>query len=887
MRNPVIQIFFAVLLIFSASTQAQTFLPYKELFPPASQPMLPSIPGCVTDTADFNEDGQMDVAGTAEFFFQYRHYLYVINGNCSTVLEQDMDSIPIPGNSPAYSIKVCDQNNDGHKDVLVVGDSSIYFYAGDGTGNLVLAQTSTAQNITCNPSIVHFALGDFNKDGINDLFLNYQPTFIGVTPQSRLFWGSNSGVFTDSQQSINGAIGPVAAYDLTNDGYPEVIRNNGIVLLNNTGVLDPNATSAVVLPTSVQEPDWMVSRQSDGDSFIEYYASKDSLFFYGDLDPNSPAAAFSINLHANISTFVIGDFDGDLFNDDVAICTFSNVLFYVGNNNTLTYLKTIITGNVFNKMMVVDVNKDGLHELYFPSQAIWWDNHGKFPVSNQLSIPVNGTIKSICTADFDQDGKEDVAYATNVVGNSFGVLYGADCGFGSLIEYPGRIQYFEMNTGRFNNDSLTDIVISSSLYDTLYFYFNLGNRLFNGPIAFSSGHGRGNVQPAVGDFNEDGYDDIFALSTSPVVYNIILNDGTGNGNFSSPPATQSAASISVYGADPEVADFDNDAHLDVVITHDNALGLRMTLLYGTGNGTIGSKVAQSAGNASVYALPLNLNGDAYPDLLSTEGLGTNTFLLTRDTTTGQYFISPFATTIPATGTSLSKLDLNSDEFDDFMINSMNGTGYKSGLYVQLPDYSVTFRQLLNGSNGKGVGIDINQDGNEDIVQYNQSDLYPYFNQTPANPVIQRSNDTLTFSLASNTLQVGVIQWYLDHVAIPGANQVQLPFNSTGLYHVTVTMTNGSISTARYSVGSLTSVNETHSQITGIYPNPADDFIRIHLTGKAGDYYSIYKMDGRFIQRIEAEETEIFLNVNLWENGLYCIRKDGGFIEKAKRFCVLH
>jgi len=876
-----------VLCLLSTVLYSQTFLPYKQLYPPVFQPILPSTPGWVTDSADFNEDGLMDVVGAGDFFFQFNHYIYISKGNCASVFEQEMDSIIIPGNAPAYSLKVCDQNNDGHWDVIVAGDSSIYFYAGDGTGNLALNQVSIAQNITCNPGMVHFALADFNNDGVEDLFLQYQPQFTQVNPQSRLFFGTASGLFNDSQQSPPSTFGPIYACDLNSDGYPEIIQHTGTVIINNAGVLNSNPSTGIVFPPAIQNMDWMVSRQSDADPSFEFYAARDSFFYYGDLNLNTAPSPTTINVNALISTFVVGDFDGDSFNDDVAICTYSNVIYYMGNNNTLTYLKTIQTGSVYSRMMVLDVNKDGLDELFFPSQYIWWDNHGKFPVSNQSSIPVNGNIRSITAGDFDQDGHEDIAYATDAIGNSLCVLYGANCGFGSIIEYPGRIQYFQMKTGRFNNDSLTDIVISSSLHDTLYFYFNFGNRQFNGPVPFSSGHTAANVQPAVGDFNEDGFDDVFALSTSPVVYNIILNDGTGNGTFSTPPAPQSAASISVFGADPETADFDQDGHIDVIITHDNALGLRMTILYGTGTGTISNKVSQSAGTASVYALPLNLNGDAYPDLISAEGvLGSKSFVLTRDTSAGVYLISPFAATLTNTGSTLSRLDLNADEFDDFMINTMNNTGFQSGVYSQLPDYSVSFRQMLSGSVGKGVGVDFNQDQIGDIVQYNQTNLVPYINQTPAIPFILRTNDTLSVATPSGSLQIGNIQWYLDHVAIPGANQTQLPFNSTGLYHVAITYTFGAISTAFYSVGSLTGLTETIPDIASIYPNPAGSSIRIKRTGRGNALYAIYAVDGRFVQRFEMNESELTIRIDEWPNGVYLL-KDERNAMRAMRFCVIH
>jgi hypothetical protein len=875
------------ILMLATPLFGQTFLPYKQLYPPAFQPMLPTAQGWVTDSADFNEDGLVDLIGAGDFFFQFNHYLYISKGNCASVFEQDIDSIIIPGDAPAYSIKVCDQNNDSHWDVIVAGDSTIYFYAGDGTGNLTLSQISIAQNITCDPDMVHFALADFNNDGVNDLYLQYQSVFTGVSPQSRLFYGSATGVFTDSQQSPPATNGPVYAEDLNSDGYPEIIQFTGNVVINNAGALSSNTSTGMMFPPAIQDMDWTVSRKSDGDPATEFYSFRDSIFYYGDLNVNTPPTPTSINVHALISTFLVGDFDGDSFDDDVAICTFSNVLFYVGNNNTLTYLKTIQTGNVYSRMMVLDVNKDGLDELFFPSNYTWWDNHGKFPVSNQSTIPVNGDIRSIQHGDFDQDGRQDIAYATNVVGNSLGILYGADCGFGSIIEYAGRIQYFQMKTGRFNNDSLTDIVISSTLYDTLYFYFNLGNRQFNGPVPFSSGHTAANVQPAIGDFNEDGYDDIFALSTSPVVYNIIVNDGTGNGTFSAPPTPLSAASISVYGADPELADFNQDGHLDVVITHDNALGLRMTILYGNGNGTISNLVSQSAGFASVYALPLNLNGDTYPDLISAEGLlGSKSFLLTRDTTNGVYLVSPFATTLTNTGSTLSGLDMNTDEFDDFMINTMNNTGFQSGVYAQLPDYSVSFRQMLPGSVGKGVGIDFNQDQIDDIVQYNQTNLVPYINQTPVNPIILRLGDTLQIDNPSAPLQIGNVQWYRNHVSISGANQNQLPFNSTGLYHVAVTYTTGAISTAFFFVSSLTGTSESTSDFMGIYPNPARNSFQLDCSELVAKHktihMSIIDMTGRTVLARTDITPLIQVDIATFASGLYSIRLYGPGFSTSKK-----
>lgn len=120
---------------------------------------------------------------------------------------------------------------------------------------------------------------------------------------------------------------------------------------------------------------------------------------------------------------------------------------------------------------------------------------------------------------------------------------------------------------------------------------------------------------ATGDFDEDGDTDIAITSTNTILQ-LLTNDGSGV--FTATEAiTVGTAPIHI-----RVADFDQDAHLDLVSVNDETHNL--TLVYGAGDGTFDrTETIQMDGDIDFYDIAIaHLDNNNFPDIAIGEQ-GTN------------------------------------------------------------------------------------------------------------------------------------------------------------------------------------------------------------------------------------------------------------------------
>ena len=78
-----------------------------------------------------------------------------------------------------------------------------------------------------------------------------------------------------------------------------------------------------------------------------------------------------------------------------------------------------------------------------------------------------------------------------------------------------------------------------------------------------------------------------------------------------------------------------------------------------------------------------------------------------------------------------------------------------------------------------------------------------------------------------------------------------------------------------------SVDETTKESVAIYPNPADNFVRINCENN--DNVMIFNAIGQKIAEIETGNNELNINTTDYENGVYFVKIG----DKTQRFVVTH
>jgi len=470
------------------------------------------------------------------------------------------------------------------------------------------------------------------------------------------------------------------------------------------------------------------------------------------------------------SSAAVGDVNGDGFPDIVAAdyppsgspndSTHSSiaVLLNDGAGNFTTGSTFTFTGTYPTPMVLADFEGAGRNDLVVasvtPNALYLFPNQGDGTFGQPITIAALGSDYSFTVADFNGDGKPDIAYSglnssgkgnTHLLLNQGGGVF-SDVVPSALATVGGLIV-----SGDFNNDGRPDLAIQVSHQQvsvSLETYLNMGNNAFTHSSSIPLGV-PGLYAPytfAVGDFDHDGFLDITAENGGGVPGNLLMLWGKGTGDFTS-QTILGPSSVHVLSGDingdgiPDIVVPDQALAATVVLGQTSRTYAQPISIYpelaqsmwvgdvnGDGSpdlffsGNINAQIAGSVflndgkGNMTLAGRPsglasvmADLSGGGKTDLAYFNGQGSLT--IWPGSGDPNFSAQPVTISVPADIGSLSTfqaVDLDGDGLPDIV--GPNGIGWNKGNY----QFDFEFMNM----NGVFAVADVNDDGRPDLITAN-------------------------------------------------------------------------------------------------------------------------------------------------------------------------
>jgi len=346
------------------------------------------------------------------------------------------------------------------------------------------------------PEGQYVAVGDFNGDGIPDVVIPDQFTFVSLA------LGRTDRNFPSPIPLIPATMTSVWAGDINGDGYPEIFvggdYENGIpgtVFLNQNGTAFPFAANT--------NPDSFMIADLSGKGVFDLLGYSTTLQIW----PNNGTLNFTaspIILQQLQGPFTVADMDNDGCPDIVALgqIFYGNCAYQFTPGSSTPDTAPYVVGN-FTGNGMLDIADGG---LTYVNQG----NRTFQTVQNTLPL-TNGSITAV--GDFNGDGKDDIAI--NLPGDSSIAIWYSN-GDGTFYEgtevdpgqYPGA-----MIAGDFNGDGQIDLAVGLILSHQACLLFNNGDGTFSRSFLASGAEAYAMTSS---DLNKNGKLDLIIGNAAPM-----------------------------------------------------------------------------------------------------------------------------------------------------------------------------------------------------------------------------------------------------------------------------------------------------------------------------------------------------------------------------------
>ena len=292
--------------------------------------------------------------------------------------------------------------------------------------------------------------------------------------------------------------------------------------------------------------------------------------------------------------------------------------------------------------------------------------------------------------------------------------------------------------GDFNGDGWPDVFLLGGGGRTDGLFINNGDGTFTDRAAeFGVAATHLGVGVAVGDYDGDGWSDLFITSFGPatpetpgkhLLYRNLGGSGFEQVAHAAGVATTSAVLPDGWGA--SFGDYDLDGDLDLFAAGwlDNSDG--NVLFRNNGDGTFAnvtlSAIAFDLSYTNGFAPRfVDMDGDRWPEILLAADYGTSRYLINNQDGTFDEYTAPAGLGLDTNGMGQCVGDFNNDGLFDWYVTSIFGNAEQTGnmLYINQGAHQYVESGLAAGVRDAGWGwgalaVDFDHDGEQDILATN-------------------------------------------------------------------------------------------------------------------------------------------------------------------------
>ncbi len=675
----------------------------------AGSPFAVGIGPLSLAVGDFNGDGIQDLA-TADFA---SNNVTVLLGNASGSFSAATGSPFAVGASPAY-VAVGDFNGDGRTDLVAAtdGNNLTLLLGGSAATSAVLSETASsivADGISI-PLTLNVFDSAFNAPIGTATFLD-GTTVLGAATQ------------TTSPYSFS-ATGLAAGSHTLTATYSGDNRSAGSTSNTVTITVNPSGSTLTILdliPASARPGGLAFTLTVNGSNFVsgatvQWGTTALTTTFVSATQLTAAVAAVQTATAGNVSVTVVNP--GPI--------TSAAATFTVANTLTTTILVSSASPSVFGQAVTLTANvapiaATGKVTFYEGSTVIGTGTlaDGTAQYTTTLLPAGPGMLKAYYAGDVTYAASMSAPTSQMVNANPSGTLRQTA---GSPIAVGTGPQ--SLAVGDFNGDGNQDVAIANNGSNDVTVLLGNGSGGFSPATGSPFAAGAGPVSLAVADFNADGIQDLAVANSGSNNVTILL--GNGSGGFSA--AAGSPFTVGTYPVSLAVGDFNEDGIQDLAIANNTSNDV--TVLLGNGSGgfspAAGSPLAIGAFSFGLSSIAAgDFNGDGIPDL-ATANNGSNDVTLLLGNGSGGFSAAPRSPvavgTTPITQFTLAVGDFNGDGIQDLAVSNSRGGSVAillgNGVGGFIPASGEPF--YVNAPGSVTVG-DFNGDGIQDLAVSDYSD----------------------------------------------------------------------------------------------------------------------------------------------------------------------